>query len=60
MKIKIPLWVDCEKKIQEGIATPLEKFVYDQEPMGKHSEKTFREGLAKVIEYFLSKDILGD
>ncbi len=46
---KIPQWGECYKAVQEGIATALQVFIYNNEPAGGEQDKEFREQLQALI-----------
>lgn len=50
---KLPSWEESQKAIKEGMATPLHRFVFNNEPAGKAEEKQFRDELKELIEYIL-------
>lgn len=50
--MKVPSWLECSTKIDDGIAvTPLEKFVFNNEPAGTRHEALFRKQLQDVLDY---------
>lgn len=49
-KIVIPEWKDAADAYDEGVATPLESFIANNEPAGPE-DKAWREELSDLIEY---------
>ena len=47
--VYLPSFTDCEKAVESGTATPLEKFIIAFEPVGYVEELKFREGLSKAL-----------
>ena len=56
MRIKIPTWDEADNKIQAGTATPLDTFVFNNEPAGEGQEKQFRKELQEMINYVFVLD----
>jgi hypothetical protein len=54
---KLPLWEDIVQKryLQKDILTPLEEFLYDNEPSGEGENILFRDQLQAAIEYALKE-----
>jgi hypothetical protein len=49
--VVIPTWVECDIKKEEGHdLTPLEQFIYDQEPVVPTQEEKFRDQLQAVVD----------
>lgn len=46
----IPDWDHCANRVKIGDATPLEKFIHDNEPAGHVDAEKFRIGLLAVLE----------
>lgn len=38
----IPTWEHCEAKFKEGVATPVEEFIYNNEPANPEDAFKFR------------------
>ena len=48
--INIPEWEDAAKAVENGNASPLDLFVYHNEPAGKQDIE-FRKQLTNLVEY---------
>jgi hypothetical protein len=49
--VEIPTWVECDIKNKEGHdLTPLEQFIYDQEPGELNEDEEWREQLQAVVD----------
>jgi len=47
---RLPTWSETSMKHDEGIElTPLERFIYDNEPAGRDSEAEFRKQLSDML-----------
>lgn len=46
----LPLWSDCETAVDERNPTPLEKFIYDNEPGGSNEARQWRLDLLHVLQ----------
>ncbi len=51
---KLPSWEQCKRNVDNGSATALETFIYENEPAGSKDEGMFRNGLAAALELTLS------
>lgn len=49
--IDIPTWLEANDAVQNETATPIDWFVYNNEPAGVEETKTFRAELALMIGY---------
>lgn len=54
--VELPTWEQCAEAMGRSMATHLEKFIYNNEPVdvgnfGSHTAAEFREQLALLIEY---------
>ena len=45
---RLPCWTDCELHCDKGDESPLERFIYENEPS---DDQRFREQLAAVVTY---------
>lgn len=52
---EIPEWREAEKAVKDGNPTPLDEFVYHNEPIGKEGVE-FREQLEELINYLCGGD----
>jgi len=48
--IRIPSWEEAERAVEGGNPTPLDVFIYENEPAGKNDE-LFREQLDDLVVY---------
>lgn len=49
---RLPKFDECAALLEKDLKlTPLERFVYDNEPTGREEERKFREGLSALIRY---------
>lgn len=49
--MRIPTFEEAEWLLRNGEATPLDEFVYNNEPEGELEEQDFRKGLRELIEF---------
>lgn len=49
-KLEVPEYADTQRAIEVGVATPLDIFVYHNEPAGDKDELDFRVQLAALVE----------
>ena len=47
----IPTWEEARDAVAFGKATPLEIFIWNNEPAGTKDEQLFRQGLEELIRY---------
>jgi len=51
--IKIPDWYKCSDRVNDGTASPLEEFIFENEPSGVKGEVRFRKGLRKLLIHMM-------
>ena len=56
--MKIPTWQEAKEAIESGSCTPLDVFVFDNEPAGDEDEKKFRLELQAAIDFVQSNATL--
>jgi len=52
MDVEIPTFEQAKSRMEVGIVTPLDKFIYSQEPAGEQGEM-FRDELKSLVVYIL-------
>lgn len=48
--IYLPHWKTAQDRVQAGLATPLDEFIYNWEPAGLGDTAQFRRGLENLVE----------
>jgi hypothetical protein len=51
-RMKLPSWAECFVAVYNNSASPIQEFIYEQEPAGVEEAKNFRVLLPKMINYF--------
>lgn len=52
---RIPTWSETVARVTEGDATPLDRFVYHNEPTGGDQELEWREQLQDMLDFVLGE-----
>jgi hypothetical protein len=52
--MELPDYCQCEAAVQNGVANPLQKFIYENEPAGLEDEAQFRKELSELVEFVLN------
>ena len=51
---QLPTWGQCQRRVDEGNPSALERFIYDNEPTGFEETKKFRSQLVAAINEAVS------
>jgi hypothetical protein len=50
--MKLPEWDDCKAAVDAGEATPIQEFIYNNEPAGDRDSRLFRKQLVLMLNQF--------
>ncbi len=49
LPLELPSWINCLEAVEAGAATPLQRFIADNEPAASDLRDAFRAELAAVL-----------
>ena len=50
--MKLPSWAECKEAVDNSSASPIQEFIYEQEPAGINESLTFRILLGEILNHF--------
>jgi hypothetical protein len=53
---RLPTHEQCAERVHAGVATALDRFIYENEPAGAAAEEQFRTMLADVLSEVVTED----